>query len=83
MTTVSGEAFPRERLGASSGTPRFELRFVALADAGRGLAFPCDATGCVDLAGLRERARANYVYACRAVGRDFHSPIVRAVINQD
>ena len=48
----------------------FELRFTSLFNAGRALAFPCDAAGRVDLDALSERARSNYFYA-RAVGREF------------
>jgi len=37
--------------------PGFELRFQSLFNAGRGLAFPCDAEGHVDLDGLSDMAR--------------------------
>jgi len=37
---------------------RYELHFVALLDRGRGLGFPCDTRGGVDLDALSERARA-------------------------
>ena len=51
--------------------PEFEVRFQSLFDAGRALAFPCDAAGRVDLDGLSERARQNYFYARAVVGREF------------
>ncbi len=54
----------------------FELRFQSLFDEGRGLAFPCDATGRVDLDALTERARCNYFFARSVVGRDFAQPAV-------
>ena len=54
----------------------FELRFTSLFDAGRALAFPCDAIGHVDLDGLSEHARNNYFFARAAVGREFSSPAV-------
>jgi hypothetical protein len=57
----------------------FELRFVSLFDEGRGLAFPCDAAGCVDLDALTERARHNYFYARTVVGREFATPAVQVV----
>ena len=54
----------------------FELRFVSLFNEGRGLAFPCDAAGQVDLDALSERARSNYFYARTVVGREFACPAV-------
>jgi hypothetical protein len=56
----------------------FELRFVSLFDQGRALAFPCDATGQVDLDALDDRARSNYFYARTVVGREFARPAVQA-----
>lgn len=55
----------------------FELRFQSLFNEGRGLAFPCDADGRVDLDVLSERARHNYFFARGVVGRDFAMPTVR------
>jgi hypothetical protein len=55
----------------------FELRFTSLFDAGRALAFPCDALGHVDLDGLNERARNNYFFARAVMGREFSFPVVR------
>ena len=54
----------------------FELRFESLFDAGRALAFPCDAQGGVALDALSERARQNYLFARAVVGRDYASPVV-------
>jgi hypothetical protein len=54
----------------------YELRFESLFQAGRALAFPCDAAGGVRLDGLSERARQNYLFARAVVGREFASPIV-------
>lgn len=54
----------------------FELRFQSLFHEGRGLAFPCDATGHVNLDALSERARCNYFFARSVVGRDFAAPAV-------
>lgn len=56
----------------------FELRFRSLFDEGRGLSFPCDAQGRVDLDRLSERARRNYFYARALIGRDFAMPAVLA-----
>jgi hypothetical protein len=52
------------------------LRFASLFQEGRALAFPCDASGQVDLDALSERARANYLYARAVVGREFTVPDV-------
>jgi len=57
---------------------QFELRFANLFDEGRGLSFPCDRTGQVDLDSLSERARTNYFFALSAIGREFRCPAVRA-----
>jgi hypothetical protein len=55
----------------------FELRFESLFDGGRGLAFPCDAHGRVDLDALSPRLRTNYLYARTLIGRDFATPAIR------
>ena len=57
----------------------YEIRFPSLFSEGRGLAFPCDRDGCVDLDHVSERARNNYLFARAMVGRDFAYPIVRTV----
>ena len=62
-----------------NATAAFELRFHSLFHEGRGLAFPCDAAGHVDLDGLSERARCNYFYARSVIGRDFTT---RAVLTR-
>jgi hypothetical protein len=58
---------------------QFELRFQSLFDSGRGYAFPCDPTGRVDLDGLSDRARNNYLYARAMVGRELSVPAVQTV----
>ena len=60
-----------------SRQPQFELCFQSLFDSGRGYAFPCDPTGMVDLDGLSERARNNYLYARAMVGRELAVPALR------
>ena len=55
---------------------RLELRFACLFRQGRGLSFPCDDKGRVDLRGLTEKARANYDRALANVGREFAHPVV-------
>jgi len=55
----------------------FELRFESLTNAGRGFAFPCDASGQVDMDALSERGRNSYFVVRALVGRDFAYPVVR------
>lgn len=56
--------------------PGFEVRFESLYQAGKALAFPCDAAGHVEMDALSERARNNYLYARAVVGREFATPAV-------
>ena len=55
---------------------RFQLRFESLFVPGRGLAFPCDERGQVELDALSERSRHNYYYARTVVGREYAAPAV-------
>jgi len=54
----------------------FELRFQSLFNAGRGLAFPCNAHGDVDVQALSERAVQNYLGALTGIGREYSLPLV-------
>lgn len=63
-------------LAPSPVKPCFELRFESLSHPGRALTFPCDASGCVELDGLSDPARCNYLYARAVVGREFATPSV-------
>lgn len=54
--------------------PAYELHFQSLFHEGRGLAFPCDAAGSVDLRALPDRARRNYDCARTLIGRDYAAP---------
>jgi hypothetical protein len=56
---------------------RYEIRFRSLFQEGRGLAFPCDAHGHVNLDDLSDAARNNYLYARALVGREFAMPAVQ------
>jgi hypothetical protein len=60
----------------ASATGGFRLCFRSLFDSGRGYAFPCDGNGQVDLDGLSDRARDNYLYARAMVGRELAAPQV-------
>lgn len=63
-----------------AGHAAYELRFCSIFDAGRALAFPCDAQGQVELDRLSPRARDSYFYARTTVGREFLMPAVRPVL---
>lgn len=54
----------------------YELRFDSLFVEGRGLSFPCDAHGRVNVSALSERARQNYLRARAVVGREYRTPAV-------
>ncbi len=64
-------------LQTAPAAARYELRFASLFDEGRGLSFPCDVEGHVDLDALSSRARTNYLYARTVIGREFSMPAVR------
>lgn len=55
----------------------YELRFTSLFNQGRGLSFPCNAAGHVDIDTLSARARLNYLYARTVIGREFFMPAVQ------
>ena len=59
-------------------TAVFQLRFQSRFDEGRGLAFPCDHLGKVDIDKLPDRARNNYLFARTLIGRDFAMPALVA-----
>jgi hypothetical protein len=63
---------------ASSSVPAacYEIRFRSLFGEERGLSFPCDAHGQVEIDLLSERARNDYLYARAVVGREYASPAV-------
>lgn len=65
-------------MSASQPSPqaRYEIRYRSLFDAGRALAFPCDAEGLVPMDQLSTRSFVNYLYARALVGRDFATPVV-------
>ena len=56
---------------------RYEIRFRSLFQEGRGLSFPCDAEGHVQLDELTDAARNNYLDARALVGREYATPAVQ------
>lgn len=63
-------------MNAAPSDAAFELRFCSLFNEGRGLSFPCDAAGRVNIDALSSRARLNYFYARTVIGREFFTPAV-------
>ena len=59
----------------AESSSRYVLRFCPLTDDGHALAFPCNERGQVDIDGLSERAKLNYLYARTVVGRQFSMPV--------
>ena len=55
----------------------YELLFATLEGNTRGIAFPCDAQGHVDLDALSDSSRNTYFYARAVVGRVFARPAVQ------
>ena len=56
---------------------RYELRFEPLSRQGRAYAFACDGDGRVDLDGMSDRTRNNYLFARSLIGRDVSRPRVQ------
>lgn len=63
-------------MNATRTRTRYVLRFEPL-HAGRGFAFPCDATGRVDMDGLEPKTLANYLFARAVIGHEFLAPSVQ------
>lgn len=63
---------------AVNPSSRFEVRFDSLFTGGRGMAFPCDEAGRVDLDALSDRGRNCYLYARAMMGRQYAAPCVVA-----
>jgi hypothetical protein len=55
---------------------RFELRFASLFNPGRGLSFPCNGSGEVDVDAMSDQSRANLKRALSNVGVDYAVPMV-------
>lgn len=77
MLVNSASVHPAACLDGVACGPAFELRFDSLFVEGRGLSFPCDAQGLVEIDTLSPRARDNYFYARAVVGREYRTPAVR------
>ena len=59
-----------------STATQFQLRYRSFFDSDSGFSFPCDARGRVDMDGLSERARNNYLYARAMVGKQLDVPAI-------
>ena len=64
-------------LRSSRDALSYQLRFSALGDGHRSLAFPCDARGQVDIDSLSDKARNDYFFARALVGGEFARPCVQ------
>jgi len=66
-----------EQIIVPASLARYELRFQSLFHSGRGLTFPCDQSGEVAWEQMTEGARASFLRAQTAVGREWASPAVQ------
>ena len=64
-----------------STAARYQLRYRSYLDPEAGYCFPCDARGQVDMDGLSERLRLNYLYARAMVGKELDVPAVEASLH--
>lgn len=64
-------------IAASARPCCYELRFQPLAPEGESFTFPCDASGHVDMDGLSDNDRREYLYARAMMGRELTPPAVR------
>ncbi|HEY6134353.1 MAG TPA: hypothetical protein VIW70_10265 [Rubrivivax sp.] len=62
------------------GNAAFEVRFASLFKEGRAMAFPCDASGRVEVDTLPSRARDNYLFARAMIGKEYSLPEVFAQV---
>ena len=60
--------------------PSHQLRFESLYNPGRGVAFPCDERGEVDLSTLTERMRNAYLGARHLIGREYLCPSIERIV---
>jgi len=60
----------------SSSAAHYQLRYQSLKRQENVLEFPCDAQGRVEMNGLSERARNDYLFARAVVGFEFARPAV-------
>ena len=60
---------------AASSSP-FEVWFASLFYEGRGLVFPCNEDGHVQIDALSDRGRSNYFFARAMLGREYATPRV-------
>ena len=68
---------------SQAGPASFVLVFRSLFQSGRAFAFACDPGGRVDMDGMSERSRNNYLYARAMIGRELHCPSVHTHVEQD
>ncbi|RZL89585.1 MAG: hypothetical protein EOP82_19085 [Variovorax sp.] len=59
------------------------MLFRSLFRSGQAFAFACDPHGRVDMDGMSERARNNYLYARAMIGREWDFPSVHTHVERD
>ena len=60
----------------SVSSSNFGIWFAPLFNEGRGLLFPCDEAGHVQIDALSERGRSDYFFARATLGREYALPRV-------
>lgn len=84
MRQESSSSFGGAAAAPSQAEPAsFVLLFRSLFQSGRGFAFACDPHGRVDMDGMSERVRNNYLYARAMIGRELHFPSVHTDVERD
>ena len=83
LASSIGRGLSNQAITGRRYASRYELRFRELFNAGRGLVFPCDADGNVDIDSLPARARINYFYARTTIGREFYTPVTCRIGERD
>ena len=76
-SSTAHERFGEGEIMSTAVPDTYELLFATLEGNARGIAFPCDAQGHVDLDALSDSSRNTYFYARAVVGRVFARPAVQ------
>jgi hypothetical protein len=79
IAVPQGDFLMTEMSSFKASKTQYELRFTGLFNKGRGYAFPCDATGHVDIARFTDRVRLSYLSALAVVGKELSCPMVALV----
>ena len=84
MRQALSSSFSGAAAAASQAEPdSFILLFRSLLRNGQAFAFACDPQGSVDMDGMSERTRNNYLYARAMIGRELALPSVHRHVERD